>query len=62
MKCAVKRIGLIQTISHERATAVLLVENRVVEVPLSRLAEGLQIGDFVRWAGACWVRETIDFD
>ncbi|MGO4182769.1 hypothetical protein AB4Z17_16400 [Paenibacillus sp. TAF43_2] len=55
--CQIERIG--EIIGMSEKFAFILINEKRIEVPLTKVAEGVILGDFVVWTGSCWNRKTI---
>jgi hypothetical protein len=50
--CQIERIG--EIIDLNEKAAFILVNAKRIEVPLTKVAEGVNLGDFVVWTGSSW--------
>lgn len=55
--CQIERIG--EIIELSRISAFILINEKRIEVPLTKVAEGVILGDFVVWTGSSWNRKAI---
>lgn len=55
--CQIERIG--EIIELSRMSAFILINEKRIEVPLTKVAEGVILGDFVVWTGSSWNRKTL---
>lgn len=55
--CQIERIG--EIIELSRMSAFILINEKRIEVPLTKVAEGVILGDFVVWTGSSWNRKAI---
>jgi len=54
--CQIERIGEIIEMSEK--FAFILINEKRIEVSLTKVAEGVSLGDFVVWTGSSWNRKT----
>lgn len=55
--CQIERIG--EIIGLSLMSAFILINEKRIEVPLTKVAEGVTLGDFVVWTGSSWNRKMI---
>ncbi|MBD2846741.1 hypothetical protein IDH44_16210 [Paenibacillus sp. IB182496] len=55
-RCAVMRSAIVKEL--DGAQAVLLVGERGLQVPIGKLAPGLERGDAVFWDGSQWTKRS----
>ncbi|WP_339202620.1 hypothetical protein MHH56_16700 [Paenibacillus sp. FSL K6-3182] len=55
--CQIERIG--EIIELSRMSVFILINEKRIEVPLTKVAEDVSLGDFVVWTGSSWNRKMI---
>lgn len=51
-RCQIERVGEVKELNS--GTVIISIYGKNIEVPATKVAEGIKIGDLVVWSGICW--------
>ncbi|MEV5028160.1 hypothetical protein [Paenibacillus sp. LPE1-1-1.1] len=51
-RCQIERVGEVKELNS--ITVIISIHGKNIEVPATKVAEGIKIGEHVVWSGTCW--------